>query len=151
VPRSDQPVARAARRPTLRLPPRRNIGLVLIGGAVGALARVGVAVALPGVADGWPWATMTANVTGALLLGLLLGLLRDAARGAWARPLLGTGVLGGYTTFSTLSVETLQLLDGGRVGVAAGYAVATAVAGLLAVWLGTVGALAVRRVAWGGR
>lgn len=121
------------------------------GGAVGALARVGLATVLPGPLDGWPWATMTANLSGALLLGFLLGLLRDVPGVDWAKPLLGTGVLGGYTTFSTLSVEALLLVDLGRPGAAVAYAASSAIAGLLAVWLGTVGALGLRRASWGGR
>jgi CrcB protein len=124
---------------------------VFAGGAVGALARVGLTTVLPGPIDGWPWATMVANLTGALLLGFLLGLLRDVPGVDWAKPLLGTGVLGGYTTFSTLSVEALLLADQGRPGTALSYATVTAIAGLLAAWLGTVGALGMRRTSWGGR
>lgn len=132
------------------LPPTRNIGLVAFGGALGALARVAVTAALPAGAGGWPWATMTANVTGALLLGVLLAIVQDAVVGRWVRPLVGTGVLGGYTTFSTLSVETLQLAVDGHVAVAASYAIASAVAGLTAVWAGFT-VVRLRRRVWGGR
>lgn len=111
-----------------------------------------VAVAVPASADSWPWATFAANLSGALLLGLLWGAIRDGAVvGWWVRPLVGTGIIGGYTTFSTASLETLQLATGGRVLTAIGYALAGTAGGLAAVWLGTVGALAARRARWGGR
>ena len=136
----------------MRVPATRSIGLVALGGALGALARVAVAAALPTAPGGWPWATMTANISGALLLGLVLGAVRDAAVvGRWVRPLVATGIIGGFTTFSTLSVETLQLGAGGRTPLAAGYAVVTAVGGLTAVWVGSAAAPAARRLRWGGR
>ena len=152
VPHRIDRLAAASRRVRLRLPAGRNVGLVGVGGAVGAVARVAVGVALPPVAGGWPWATMTANISGALLLGLVLGAVRDAAVvGRWVRPLVATGIIGGFTTFSTLSVETLQLGAGGRTPLAAGYAVVTAVGGLTAVWVGSAAAPAARRLRWGGR
>ena len=152
VPRWMDRLVVASRRAGLRLPAGRNIGLVAVGGAVGAVARVGVGVALPTVAGGWPWATMTVNVSGALLLGLLLGAIRDAAVvGRWVRPMVATGIIGGFTTFSTLSVETLQLAAGGRTPLAAGYAVVTATAGLAAAWIGSAVTPAVRLLRSGGR
>ena len=75
--------------------------LAALGGALGALARWGVAEALPASPGGWPWATLLVNLTGCLLLGVLLAVL--AARSpepAWPRPFLAVGVLGGYTTYS---------------------------------------------------
>lgn len=136
----------------LRLAATRNIGLVAVGGALGTAARVAVGVALPTAGDGWPWATMTANVSGALLLGLVLGAARDAAVvGRWVRPLVGTGMIGGYTTFSTLSVETLQLTASGRLPTAVAYAVASATGGFAAVWVGLVGSRITRRLRWGAR
>jgi fluoride exporter len=123
-----------------------------VGGAVGALARVAIGVVVPVAASGWPWPTMIANLSGACLLGLLLGSLRDAATaGWWIRPFVATGVFGGYTTFSTLSVETLGLATTGRAPLAAAYALATTAGGLLAVWIGTAVALGLRRVRWGRR
>lgn len=130
----------------MRLPASRNIGLVALGGALGALARVGVAAALATAPGGWPLATMTANVTGALLLGVVLGIVQDVVVvGPWVRPLVGTGILGGYTTFSTLSVETLELAVDGRAPAAVGYAVVSVVAGLAAVWVGSTAVLARHR------
>jgi CrcB protein len=135
----------------MRLPVTRNIGLVALGGGLGSLARVAVAVVLPTAPGAWPWATMAANVTGALLLGLVLGIVEDAVVvGRWARPFVGTGIIGGYTTFSTLSVETLELAAAGHVTSAAAYAVLSAGAGLVAIWVGWTAARA-RRSGWGGR
>ena len=152
MPPGTHPLVGAAGRVGVRLPAPRNIGLVAAGGAIGTAARVAVGVALPTAEGGWPWATMTANVSGALLLGLVLGAARDAAVvGRWVRPLVGTGIIGGYTTLSTLSVETLQLTAGGRLSTAVAYAVASAAGGLAAVWLGLVGTRLLRRVRWGGR
>lgn len=124
-------------RPIDALPAPRGIAQIAVGGAAGALARVGVGAALPGVDTGWPWGTLAANLTGALLLGLLLARLHHAARPpSWVKPMLGTGVLGGYTTFSTLSVEVVELLrDAPAAGIA--YAVVSVVAGLAAVYAGT--------------
>jgi CrcB protein len=151
VPRRIDRMAAASRQVGMRVPATRSIGLVALGGALGALARVAVAAALPTAPGGWPWATMTANVTGALLLGLVLGIAQDAVVvGRWVRPLVGTGIVGGYTTFSTMSVETLELAAGGQALAAAGYAVVSAAAGLVAIWAGSTAART-RRHGWGGR
>lgn len=136
----------------MRLPPPRNVALVAVGGALGAVARLAVGLYVPFAQGGWPSGTMVVNLSGALLLGLLLGVVDEfLAGGTWARPLLGTGILGGYTTFSTLSVETLQLTAGGRLPTAVAYAVASAAGGFAAVWVGLVGVRITRRLRWGGR
>ena len=111
--------------------------LAAIGGALGALARWGVAEALPARDGGWPWATLLVNLTGCLLMGVLLGTL--AAREpepAWARPFLGVGVLGGYTTYSAFAVDVVGLADAGAVAGAAGYVLASLLGGVLAVAAG---------------
>lgn len=118
--------------------------LAALGGALGALARWAAAEAIPTPPGAWPWATLLVNVTGCLLLGLLLAVL--AARSpepAWARPFLGVGVLGGYTTYSTFAIEVVHLVDDGGVPVAAGYVLLSVVGGVLAV---AAGAQAGRRV-----
>ena len=117
--------------------------LAALGGALGALARWGVAEALPRQDGGWPWATLLVNLTGCLLIGLLTGALaRRSPEPAWARPFLAVGVLGGYTTWSAFAVEVVALTDAGAPGLAAGYVLASVVGGVLAV---AAGVAAVRR------
>ena len=111
--------------------------LAAVGGALGALARWGLATALPSSPGGWPWATLLVNLTGCLLLGVLLGAVFARFPGrAWLRPLLGTGVCGGYTTYSTFAVDVVRLVDDGAAGIAAGYVLASVAGGLLATAVG---------------
>ena len=117
----------------------RTYGVVAAGGALGALARWAVGRGLPHEPGAWPWATVTVNVTGCLLIGLLLAVLLARAPGhPWLRPFLATGVLGGYTTFSALAVDAVQLADAGRWPVAVGYLLISVVGGLAAVVVGLV-------------
>ncbi len=114
------------------------LGAISLGGATGALARYGIGYALPASPTGFPWATFGINVVGCLLIGILMVLIG----GRWAgrpllRPLLGVGVLGGFTTFSTYVVDIQRLTQGGAAGTALAYLVATVVAALAAVYLGT--------------
>jgi CrcB protein len=108
---------------------------VAAGGMVGTLARATLTGAV-GQVDGWPVGTLTENVVGSFLLGLLLeALLRRATESRRTRVVrlgLGTGMLGGFTTFSSLALELERLLAGGSWGIAAGYATATLVLGLSA-------------------
>lgn len=111
------------------------IALVALGGAAGTLARHGVEQML-GHPDGLPLGTITVNLVGAFALGALLeGLATrgsDVGRRRAARLLLGTGFLGGFTTYSALAVETDGLLRDGRVAIALAYGLTTVVVGLLA-------------------
>lgn len=118
--------------------------LAALGGALGALARWSVAVALPSSPSGWPWATLLVNLTGCLLLGVLFAVL--AARlpdAAWPRPLLAVGVLGGYTTYSAFAVEVVRLAESGAVVAAGAYVAVSVVGGVAAVAAGTLAAHAV--------
>jgi CrcB protein len=108
---------------------RRELAAVFAGGVVGALARAGVAEAWPPQPGHWPWATFLVNVAGAFVLGAVV-----ARR--YPRALLGQGFCGALTTFSTLQLELLQMLDAGRSGLALAYAAASLAAGLAAAELG---------------
>jgi CrcB protein len=113
---------------------RRELAAIFVGGAIGALARYGLARALPHDPGAWPWATFCVNVAGALALGYFTTRLQERLPPtAYRRPLLGTGFCGALTTFSTVQVELLQMLDDGRSGLAAGYAAASIAAGVLAI------------------
>ncbi len=113
------------------------VGVVSFGGVLGALARYGLTVAAPPRPGGFPWAIFVVNVSGCLAIGALLVLVVEAYRAhRLVRPFLGTGVLGGYTTFSTAMVDTLHLLDRGAVAVALLYLFGTLLAALLAVQAG---------------
>jgi CrcB protein len=108
---------------------RTELLAVFAGGCAGALARVALAEAWPPDPAAWPWATLLVNVAGAFVLGLVV---TGGPRGA----LLGPGFCGALTTFSTLQLELLQMLDDGRVALAAAYLAASVVAGLGAFDLG---------------
>ena len=117
---------------------RREVAAVFIGGCAGALARALLVEALPHDAGEWPWATFGANAGGAFLLGWLVTHLQERLPpSAYRRPLLGTGLCGALTTFSTLQLELLQILDAARIGLAASYAGASLAAGCFAVALAT--------------
>jgi CrcB protein len=122
-------------------PPRhdaRELAAVFAGGVVGALARAGLAEALPHSADEWPWATFAVNIAGALLLGWFATRLQERLPlSAYRRPFLATGLCGALTTFSTMQVELLRMLDGRHFALAGGYAGGSIVAGFAAVWLAT--------------
>lgn len=118
--------------------------VVALGGVLGALSRWGVSLGLPHAPGSWPWATVTVNLTGCLAIGVLLAvLLARFPDHPWLRPFLATGVLGGYTTFSTFAVDVVQLVEAGRAGVAVVYLLVSVLGGLVAVVLG----LAVGRAA----
>jgi CrcB protein len=105
---------------------------------------VALSRAYPAGAATWPWVTFTINVTGAFLLGYFVTRLQDRLPlSTYRRPLAGTGFCGAYTTFSTMQVELLKMLDHHRDGLAAGYAAASVVGGYLAIYAATA---IVRRV-----
>jgi fluoride exporter len=114
----------------------RRLGAIYIGGAIGALARVGLAEAAPNGPDGWPWATFAVNIVGALLLGYFFARLHDHPEGSLAHPFLTTGICGTLTTFSTLQLELFEMVEAGRLGLAAAYVGATLVAGYAFVRIG---------------
>jgi CrcB protein len=115
------------------------LGAIAVGGMIGASARYGVGVALPTPHGGLPAATLLVNTSGCLLIGVLMVLIGDM----WSahpliRPFLGVGILGGYTTFSSATVEVQSLVAAGLPLLGLGYLAGTAVAALLAVQLGVI-------------
>ena len=116
---------------------------VALGGIAGAEARYGLGLLAPHDPGRFPWMTLAINVAGCVLIGVLLATLATLAHPPrLARPLLGTGLLGGFTTFSTFSVDLVQLLDRHCWGLAAGYLLATVVVCVSGV---VAGAALVRR------
>src|SRR3954454_19966335 len=112
---------------------RRELGAIFLGGALGTLLRAGLLEAVGEGAPGWPWATFGVNVLGAFLIGFLVTALPPVSR---QRPLWTTGFCGGLTTFSTMQVELLKMLEAGRAGLAIVYAGASLLTGLAGVQLG---------------
>lgn len=113
---------------------RRTLLAIFCGGALGALLRAALVELLPAGAGQWPWATFLANVVGCFLLGYFITRLQERLPlSAYRRPLLGTGLCGALTTFSTFQVELTEMLRDGDTLLAAGYASASLAAGALAI------------------
>ena len=127
---------------------RRELGAIFLGGMAGALARVWLGEHFASGAGTWPWATFAINVSGSFALAYFATRLQERLPlSSYRQPLLGTGFCGAYTTFSTMQVEILEIIDRHSYALAAGYAVASIAAGLLAIW--TASALARgTRVIW---
>ena len=115
----------------------RDVALVATGGAIGAVVRYAVGRIMGPTADASiPWHTLAVNVSGAFTLGILIVLAAKWGWPGWWRPLLAVGVLGGYTTFSTFSVEVVELALHGRYGASIAYALGSLGAGVLAAVTG---------------
>jgi CrcB protein len=107
--------------------------LAAVGGAIGAAARHGAGLAAAqAFGAGFPWATLFVNIVGGFLMGVLAGVSSSLD----VRVFLGVGILGGFTTFSAFSLETLQLLERGAIAAAAGYVCASVFLALGAAALG---------------
>jgi fluoride exporter len=123
---------------------RRELAAIFAGGALGTLLRAGLASAFPHPATSWPWPTFTVNVVAALVLGYAVTRLQERLPlSSYRRPLLGTGLCGGLSTFSTIPVEILKMTAAHAWGLAAGYALAMIACGYGAIYLATA---MVRRV-----
>jgi fluoride exporter len=120
---------------------RRELAAIFAGGFGGAVARAEIGVALaPASPSAWPWATFLVNVAGAALLGYAVTRLQERLPlSAYRRPFVGTGACGALTTFSTMQLELLRMLDAGALGRAILYAAASLAAGFGAVLLATNG------------
>ncbi len=116
-----------------------NVLLVAIGAAVGGVARYLIGGWLASLlGPDFPWGTVFVNVTGSFVIGVVLVLVQGGALPAGARPFVAVGILGGYTTFSTYSYETLELMTDGNYGVAVINVFVQLVLGLIGVYLGVV-------------
>ncbi|MGC5565426.1 fluoride efflux transporter CrcB [Streptomyces sp. FR-108] len=112
-----------------------TVAVVAVGGAAGASARYGAALLWPAQAGGFPWTTFWVNAAGCFVMGVLMVLITEV----WVphrlvRPFFGTGVLGGFTTFSTYAVDIQRLMAEGHPRTALAYLAGTLVAALAAVW-----------------
>lgn len=117
---------------------RRELAAVFAGGAVGTAARAVVGTVFAGDPTQWPWPTFAVNIIGAFLLGYFTTrLLERLPLSSYRRPMLGTGLCGGLTTFSTMQVETVKMLDHHVYGLALGYTTASVAAGLTAIYVAT--------------
>lgn len=115
------------------------LGAIALGGALGALARYGVAHVIHVATDTFPWATFWTNVSGSFVLGFVLVLIVERfPPSRYARAFVAVGFLGAYTTFSTFAVEVVVLAKDHHAGLAAAYALGSLAAGFLVVWLGMI-------------
>jgi CrcB protein len=124
------------------------VAAVALGGGLGAAARYAASLWWPVGSGGFPWTILLVNVVGCAVIGAFMVAVTEV----WSphrlvRPFLGTGVLGGFTTFSTYAVDIRHLLGTGHAGTALAYLAATPLAALTAVWLSTRAARRVLRTA----
>jgi CrcB protein len=119
-------------------PDHQELAAIFAGGVLGALARGALARSFPAGAAQWPWATFAVNIAAALALGYFITRLQERLPPyAHLRAFFGTGLCGALSTFSTLALELLMMIEGSHWGLAVGYAAASALGGLGAIFLST--------------
>lgn len=117
---------------------RAELAAIFAGGFVGAVLRYALGEGLPADPGAWPWATFLANVVGAGLLAYFATRLQERLPlSAYRRPFLGTGFCGALTTFSTLQLELLRMIDSSEYALAAGYVAASLTVGAVVVFVAT--------------
>jgi CrcB protein len=122
----------------------REVAAIFAGGAIGAAVRAAIGEFFATNPASWPWPTFAVNIAGAFLLGYFTTRLQERLPlSAYRRQLLGTGLCGGLTTFSTMQVEIVEMLAQHAYGLAIGYAATSVAAGFAAVYVATA---VVRRV-----
>lgn len=113
------------------------LGAVALGGGIGAAARYGAGLVWPTAPGSFPTTTLLVNMVGCALIGVLIAVVTEArSMHRLARPFLGTGVLSGFTTFSTWALEIQTLVTGGHARTALAYLLVTVAAAMAAVWAG---------------
>ncbi|MFJ1675508.1 fluoride efflux transporter FluC [Streptomyces sp. NPDC088251] len=111
------------------------VAVIALGGALGACARYGAALIWPTAPGGFPWTTLVVNVVGCAVIGVFMVVISEVwAAHRLVRPFFGTGVLGGFTTFSTYAVGIQRLVEGDRARTGLAYLGLTLCAALAAVW-----------------
>ncbi len=117
---------------------RQELLAIALGGALGALLRAALGETFEGGGPNWPWVTFSVNIAGAFALGYLVTRLQERLPlSTYRRPMLGTGLCGGLTTFSTMQVELLKMLDAHSYGLAGSYFLASVTGGFAAIYLAT--------------
>jgi CrcB protein len=126
----------------------RELAAIFLGGAAGALLRVWLGRTFTSAPAEWPWAIFAINVSGSFALGCFATRLQERLPlSTYRRPLLATGFCGAYTTFSTVQVEILTMIEHHRYWLAASYATASIAAGYLAIWVATASVRRTRVIA----
>jgi CrcB protein len=115
-----------------------EVGIVALGGALGAILRYLVTSWVQHRVDFFPWGTVVVNLVGSFLIGIVLEMTLRGFLSSQARLLLGVGILGGFTTFSSLSWEMLTLLEEGDILPAFLYGFGSLVIGVFCAWLGSI-------------
>ena len=126
---------------------RQELAAIFAGGAIGAVARVWLSQHFMQGDTSWPWTIFAINISGSFALAYFATRLQERLpQSTYRRPLLGTGFCGAYTTFSTMQVEILKMVEADHYGLAIAYAIASVAAGVLAIWLGTTIIRTARRI-----
>ncbi|WP_431896751.1 fluoride efflux transporter FluC [Nonomuraea sp. bgisy101] len=134
----DVDLSDARQRRELRRSHYRVLAAVAAGGMIGTAARYGAALLWPTAAGAFPWTTLGVNAVGCLVIGVFLVVVSETwTAPGWVRPFFATGVLGGFTTFSTYCVDIQRLVSAGHPGPALAYLAGTVAAALVAVTAGT--------------
>lgn len=117
---------------------RRELGAIFAGGVVGAVLRAALVELFPPGAGEWPWATLIANLIGAIALGYFATRLQERLPlSTYLRPLLGTGLCGALTTFSTMQFELVEMFEAGEAALAVAYGAVSIATGFFAVLVAT--------------
>jgi CrcB protein len=112
----------------------RLLPAIFLGGMAGGLARSMLEQQWPASGHGWPWVTFAVNIAGTAVLAALIAAVRRRPPPSWLGPLLGVGLCGTLTTFSTLQLESVVLVHAGHAALGAAYALGSIAAGLLTAY-----------------